>query len=107
MTPHSEADRQAAERYVKKVWAGGTRKMDRLPNYSKEDFLAGIAFERAKSEAEIERLREQVRVAIEVLNWICAIEVALPISWPHYLTIAKRANEALAQLSGGKGEGGV
>lgn len=46
-------------------------------------------------EESVKRLREEHRKMRDCLAWIAAIEVAPPISWPHYLTIAKAANEAL------------
>jgi hypothetical protein len=48
MTPKKDPRaEEAAEKYVKRVWKDGRRKADKLPNYSREDFLEGVSWKEA------------------------------------------------------------
>lgn len=39
---YAEYVRREAEKYTKKTWKGGSRELDRLPNYTRADFMAGV-----------------------------------------------------------------
>lgn len=71
-----------------------------------EVYLAGATWAEARHGEELREARAQSRKLVDALNWIGAIECAPPISWPHYLTIAKHANEALALYSDNNGSNG-
>ena len=70
-------------------------------DYPDDEEMVGY-ISKIEHEALLERERAKARALAEALNWIGAIECAPPNSWPHYLVIARAANEALAAWKEGE-----